>query len=306
MALLLGNRHFLLFVAICVAALAVLVGTGRPLGEVAGALLILGLLLPLVALAATVRLPPVVPAHPWQPGEGRLLLGLVAWVLLFLLLKGPLLEAVLPADPDPRLADTVNALLKLAAFVLVPWLVLRGQGGGLAGNGRPTASTARLWIAFLVVALAGLAIQALLGSQFRRLLGGMYSNVELLVGGTLCFAWMSLEAGLVEEFFFRWFLQSRLAAWAGSEISGLFLGALVFGLAHAPGIVLRGAGAVEGLGDSPGLATTLAYVVVTQGVAGLAFGVLWSRTRSLLLVVLLHGFFDALSNTASFIDAWWR
>ena len=306
MALLLGNRHFLLFLATCAAALAVLVGAGRPLGDVLGALLILGLFLPLVALAATVRLPPVVPAHPWQPGEGRVLLGLIAWILLFLLLKGPLLEAVLPADPDPRLAEVVNALLKLAAFVLVPWLLLRRQGGSLARNGRPTASTARLWVAFLVLALAALAIQALLGSQFRRLLVGTYSDIELLVGGALCFAWMSLEAGLVEEYFFRWFLQSRLAAWAGSEISGLFLGALVFGLAHAPGIVLRGAGAVEGLGDSPGLATTLACVVVTQGVAGLAFGVLWSRTRSLLLVVLLHGFFDALSNTASFIDTWWR
>lgn len=213
---------------------------------------------------------------------------------------------MLPVDPDPRLSEVANTLLKLAAFVLVPWLVLRRRGQGLGHNGRPTAPAARLWLAFLIVALAAVAIQALLGSQFKRLLGGNYTELQLLVGGALCFAWMSLEAGLVEEFFFRWFLQSRLAAWAGSEISGLFLGALVFGLAHAPGIVLRGAGAVEGLGDSPGLATTLAYVVVTQGVAGLAFGVLWSRTRSLLLVVLLHGFFDALSNTASFIDTWWR
>lgn len=306
MALLLRNRHFLLFVAICAAALAVLVGAGRPLGDLLGALLILGLFLPLLALAATVRLPPVLPARPWQPGEGWLLPGLVAWILLFLLAKGPLLEAVLPVDPDPRLSEVANTLLKLAAFVLVPWLVLRRRGQGLGHNGRPTAPAARLWLAFLIVALAAVAIQALLGSQFKRLLGGNYTELQLLVGGALCFAWMSLEAGLVEEFFFRWFLQSRLAAWSGSEISGLFLGALVFGLAHAPGIVLRGAGAVEGLGDSPGLATTLAYVVVTQGVAGLAFGVLWSRTRSLLLVVLLHGFFDALSNTASFIDTWWR
>lgn len=64
MALLLRNRHFLLFVAICAAALAVLVGAGRPLGDLLGALLILGLFLPLLALAATVRLPPVLPARP--------------------------------------------------------------------------------------------------------------------------------------------------------------------------------------------------------------------------------------------------
>ena len=47
---------------------------------------------------------------------------------------------------------------------------------------------------------------------------------------------MSIEAGLVEEFFFRWYLQSRLAAWTGSQVSAVLLGALVFGLAHAPRI----------------------------------------------------------------------
>jgi membrane protease YdiL (CAAX protease family) len=89
-------------------------------------------------------------------------------------------------------------------------------------------------------------------------------------------------------------------------VSAVFLGALVFGLAHAPGILLRGGGAMEGLGDSPDVATTLAYVVATQGVAGLAFGVLWARTRSFVLVVALHGFIDALSNTGAFIDTWLR
>lgn len=173
MSPLLRNRHFQLFVAACGVSLAVLAADGRPVGEVIGALAILGLFLPLVAIAA-------------------------------------------------------------------------------------------------------FAVQALLGSQFKRLLGGDSTDTQRLLGGVLCFAWMSLEAGLVEEFFFRWFLQSRLAARLGSEVSGLFLGALVFGLAHAPGILLRGADAVEGLGDAPGLATTLAYVVVTQGVAGLVFGVLWS------------------------------
>jgi membrane protease YdiL (CAAX protease family) len=84
----------------------------------------------------------------------------------------------------------------------------------------------------------------------------------------------------------------------------VFLSALVFGLAHAPGIWLRGAGGVEGLGDSPTLLTTFAYVVVTQGVAGLTFGVLWARTRSFALVVLLHGLADTPSNAASFMDAW--
>lgn len=306
MSQLLRNRHFLLFIAIYAMALGVLAVEGRPLGDVIGALVILGVLLPLVALAATARMPPPESPQPWRSGEASLVLGLLAWIVTFLLVKGPLLAALLPDDADPRLQDSVNTLLKLFAFVLVPWLVLRRHGIGWAHGGRPTASRRRLWSVFVVVALAGFAVQALMGSQFKRLLTDDFTNAQLVLGGALCFGWMSIEAGIVEEYFFRWFLQGRLAAWTGSEISGLFLGALLFGLAHAPGILLRGAGAVEGLGDSPGMGTTLAYVVATQGLAGLSFGVLWSRTRSFVLVVALHGIFDALSNTASFIDTWWR
>lgn len=303
---LLRNRHFLLFVAIVAGAIGVLVAEERPLGDAVGALLILGVLLPLVALVATARMPRPAPAMPWRSGDAALVLGLLAWIVLFLLAKGPLLAALLPADPDPRLHQIVNTLLKLFAFVLVPWLVLRRRGLGWASGGRPTASRGRLWLAFALMALTALAVQTLLGSQFKRLLAGDFTTTQIALGGVLCLAWMSLEAGVVEEYFFRWFLQGRLTAWAGSEISGIFLSALLFGLAHAPGILLRGAGVEEGLGEAPGVATTLAYVIATQGVAGLSFGVLWSRTRSFVLVVVLHGFFDALSNTASFIEIWWR
>lgn len=306
MSRLLRNRHFLLFIAIYAIALAVLVFDERPLGDVIGGLAILGVLLPLVALAATTRMPPPGSPQPWRPEEAGVVLGLLAWIVAFLLVKGPLLAALLPVDPDPRLQDSVNTLLKLFAFVLLPWLVLHRHGIGWAHGGRPTASPSRLCVVLVAFGLASVAVQALMGSQFKRLLDEDFTDAQLVLGGTLCFVWMSIEAGVVEEFFFRWFLQSRLAAWSGSEISGMFLAALLFGLAHAPGILLRGAGGVEGLGDSPAVVTTLAYVVVTQSVAGLSFGLLWSRTRSFVLVVALHGLFDALSNTAAFIDTWWR
>jgi len=304
MGVLLRNRHFLFFVAIYGLAVLVLVLGGRPLEEVIGALLILGVFLPLIAFGATAHLPAPTSPTPRRPDDPFLIAGLLAWIVGFLLLKGSLLASLVDDAADPRLRDTVNTLLKLAAFVLVPWLVLRRRGYRWDQSGQPTAPRSRLWLAFVVLALAGFAVQALLGSQFKRLLASDYGNAQLAIGGALCFIWMSIEAGIVEEFFFRWFLQSRLAAWTRSEVSAVFLGALLFGLAHAPGIVLRGGGAVEGLGDSPGITTTLAYVIATQGVAGLTFGVLWSRTRSFVLVVALHGFIDALSNTASFIDTW--
>ena len=300
------HRHALVFIGAYALALGVLVAGGRPLEDVVGALLILGIFLPLAALGATARLPAPGSPWPWRRDDGPLLLALLAWIVVFLLSKGPLLGALVSAEAASRLHESVSTLLKLGAFVAVPAVVLYLRGFRWSQAGRPTASRGRLWLALLVMALAGLAVQATLGSQFKRLWTGDYSTAELAVGGVLCFAWMSLEAGLVEEFFFRWYLQSRLAAWTGSQVSAVFLGALVFGLAHAPGILLRGGGVVEGLGDSPDVSTTLAYVVATQGVASLAFGVLWARTRSFVLVVALHGFLDALANTGAFIDTWLR
>lgn len=113
---------------------------------------------------------------------------------------------------------------------------------------------------------------------------------------------MSVEAGLVEETFFRIILQSRLAALRGSQLSGLFLSALLFGVARAPGMYLRGAGAVDGLGGAPSLALAAAYCVTTLSLAGIVFGVLWARTRNWLLIVLLHGLTDMLPNVGGFID----
>jgi hypothetical protein len=82
MSPLLGNRHFLLFVATCGASLSVLEADGL----------------------------------------------LHGWILALLLVNGPLLATLLPADPDPRFEGVVNTLPKVSAFVLVPWLVLRRSG----------------------------------------------------------------------------------------------------------------------------------------------------------------------------------
>jgi membrane protease YdiL (CAAX protease family) len=46
-----------------------------------------------------------------------------------------------------------------------------------------------------------------------------------------------VEAGLVEEFFFRALVQSHLAAAFKSEVSGTVLMSPIFGLAHAPGFI---------------------------------------------------------------------
>jgi uncharacterized protein len=115
--------------------------------------------------------------------------------------------------------------------------------------------------------------------------------------------WLSVEAGITEEFLFRVLVQSRLAVWLRSSIVGVIGMAVLFGLAHAPGYVLRGAHAMEGMTRSPDALSAAAYALVVVSPLGLAFGVLWARTRSLTLVVLLHGWADLIPNLARLVRA---
>jgi len=304
MVAVLRNRIVWLCLAVYGLSVGVLAAAGRPLGETLGVLLIFGIGLPVVALLCCLRAPmPAAPAPPLRH-EAWLVLGLLVAVSLFLAVKGRILGVLLPAAPDPRWHDVANTLLKLAAFVAVPAMVLRVAHRGWPTPGAATAGRGRLWLCFAVLAVIATGVQFVIGTGAKQLLTPEIQARHWVVGTLLCFVWMSVEAGITEEFFFRRLLQSRLAALTGSQASAACLGALAFGLAHAPGFFLRGAGADEGLGAHPGPLLAAAYSVTMQGVVGLVFGVLWARTRSFTLVVALHGVIDAAANTTEFMNTW--
>ena len=156
----------------------------------------------------------------------------------------------------------------------------------------------------LVVGGAFLAFQYFLsggGAAFRH---GQFTVNQLLVGLPLCFIWLFVEAGLVEEFFFRALVQSHLAAAFKSEVSGTVLMSLIFGLAHAPGFIFRHAGEVEGLGSNPSALDAVAYSIVVLAISGVTFGVIWARTKNLFAVMLIHAAGDLLPNFAGFAQTW--
>ena len=298
---------FALFAAAWLLSLAILAAHGMPIEEPVSLLVVFGLALPAVALLVCRGLPRIPPSRPVR-GEGALLAGLAILVTLFLAVKGPLLAALAEPAPDARVRDAVNALVKLAAFVGVPLAAYAWRPGLRPGDfglsWPPAGPRGRSLAAFAVVGAALAGIQALFGRGARPLLDVSLAHRHWLAGLVLCFLWMSVEAGVVEEVFFRAILQSRLAALARSNAAGIFLSALVFGIAHAPGLWLRGAGTIEGLGAAPSLPVSIAYSITTMGVAGIVFGVLWARTRNWLLVVALHGLGDALANTPAFMATW--
>ena len=301
----------ILFAAIYAVSLIHLNGVGSfPLEEALAILVVLGLGFSFLAWLVTIGVRPIAVTVD-QPGSQALVaMALVALAGAYLVTVRTSRDAIVPgaAAGGNDLAHEAWVLaLKLLVFVAFPFVVFRLLfRTGWPDFGLSAASVRRLlWrdgLAVLVVGAAICVYQYYAGSAAAPFREGKYAIETLQVGLPLAFAWLALEVGLTEEFLFRAVLQERLSAAFRSDLAGLFLMALVFGLVHAPGIVLRGAGVDEGLGASPDWITAAAYTVAVQSVAAFLFGILWLRTRNLLVVVLVHAATDLLSNASSLFE----
>lgn len=87
--------------------------------------------------------------------------------------------------------------------------------------------------------------------------------------GTPAIAWVALLAGVGEELLFRGVIQAGLEDWLG-PVPGLFVAALIFGLAHY---------------------VTRAYFILAT-LMGLYLGWLYQWTGNLLVPVLVHFLYD--------------
>jgi membrane protease YdiL (CAAX protease family) len=282
------------------AALATLyAGGGMGVAEAGFVLVVMGIGLPLLGWgltrqAARERSAPA----PIAPGEALAVLGYLALFAVAVLGFGfTVLNSSVTGQPAQTIAKT---LLKLATMVVLPVLLLKRFGPERTAWLRPSFSWRLHGRALLGVGAALLLIQLVFGRGLSTLAELQPTPGTLAWAMPACFLWMSLEAGLCEEVLFRAFLQDRLAAWFRADAPALLWGALLFGLAHAPGLYLRGAASMEGVSEAT-LAWAIAYSIVMIAPVGLAFGVLWARTRCLWLVVVLHGLTDTLPNLAPFI-----
>src|SRR5262249_6999970 len=140
-------------------------------------------------------------------------------------------------------------------------------------------------------------------SPSLKQIGALHAPMTtLLWAAPACFLWLALEAGFCEEFLFRAVLQTRLSALFGSAVAGIAVTSLVFALAHFPGLFLRGDSDVDGWSTDP--FQVIAFVIATLSPLSLLFGVIYARTKSLLLVVLLHACVDVLPGIADFVRTW--
>jgi membrane protease YdiL (CAAX protease family) len=258
-----------------------------------GVAAVLGVGFSVVAWAATIGVKPL-PYAVSQPA--RELIVLVVYLLAltaFVTWGFDWLRRTFPADPAQACA-LLSA--KLVTFVALPFWIMRSRFAYRWRDLAPSGFKPRHVIVMVAMSALFLAFQAVAGRGLRDIKAAHVPANVLIFGMPIAFLWWTLEAGVVEEFFFRCLLQSRLAARLKSELGGIVVASLLFGLMHLPGLYLRTGITQEGLPPHPPLWMAVGYSIVITSAAGFVFGVLWSRTRNFALIAVVHGAGDLLPD----------
>lgn len=212
------------------------------------------------------------------------------------------LGAVKQVYPPGQAHEWLVLAVKLVVHVAIPAAILAALGARIAPLFSAGITKPGFWPPLIVLGLILFALLAVVSPSLKQISALHMAPPQLALVGVASFAWLAVEAGLCEEFLFRAVLQSRLAAVLKTELGAVVIGALLFALAHAPGLYLRGGPQVDGWSADP--LQVVAFTVATLSPLALLFGALWARTRSLLLVVLLHAAVDTLPNMAEFARTW--
>ncbi|THD61065.1 CPBP family intramembrane glutamic endopeptidase [Phenylobacterium sp.] len=204
--------------------------------------------------------------------------------------------------PPGRAQEVAVTAVKLAVHVGLPALLLLALGAQVRPLFRAHAGKPGFWPPLVVLGAIILGLICVVSPSLKQIAGLHASVLTLAWAAPAAFAWIAVDAGLCEEFLFRAVLQTRLAAALRSETGAVVIGALIFALAHAPGLFLRGTPDTDGY--STDLLQVVAFTIATLSPLALLFGTLWARTRSLLLVVLLHACVDVLPYLPDFVHTW--
>jgi len=272
--------------------------------EALAALVILGGILPALAILATHRVPalPYVVRRPELETAALLMyLVVIAWVLV----SGFSRVAHITTEP---LHSIALLAVKLMTIVGLPAAIMLALGHYSVAELAPISLRWRDLRPALWMSLAVLLMQSFLGRGLHDIREAHLPVWVLAVAMPLSFAWLIIEVGVVEEFFFRVLLQERLAAVLRSPWGGLVVAAVLFGLVHAPGFYLRPAATQEALGSHPSVFMAVGYSIVLTSLAGLFLGVLWMRTKNFAVLVLVHAAGDLLPNLVPWVKAFhlWR
>jgi len=231
--------------------------------------------------------------------SGAAIVYLAIYAVLFLGFGMTWARQVFPPGPEQ---ESLVLVLKLVVHVVLPALLLIFMGAKLGPITQLGLSGRKFWRTLIVLGALVLAIVCVVTPSLKEISGIPPTFETMIWALPLGYVWMTLEAGVTEEFLFRGVLQTRLTAWFNSAWAGVIVTSVLFGLAHAPGLFMRGGPGVDGWSSDP--LQVIAHAIAVLAPVGLTFGLIYARTKSLLLVILLHGLVDWLPNLADFVETW--
>jgi membrane protease YdiL (CAAX protease family) len=303
-------RYIIGFILIWTVSAGILhFGFQQPLSDSLPIGLIFGFCFPFITRLMVRHFHPKIAGRPAFNKEGLVISALVLWIVWYISYGTGWINSLVSTNllASPR-ANAVYVLLKKGLiFFVIPFIVYRGFGFRLKDFGfsirRATPGFGRAVLIFIVLSAAIILFQFYFGRGAESFIKGNFSRHQLLTGLPVCFAWYFFEVGLVEEFFFRALLQSRLTVMLKSNTAGILVSGLIFGLVHAPGLYLRGASS-EGMREQLPFIFWAAYTITVMSLSGIFLGILWNRTRNIYLLMALHAMLDLLPNIADFIQTW--
>ncbi len=231
--------------------------------------------------------------------SGSMIVYLALYAVLFL---GFGMTWVRQALPEGQQQELLVLALKLGVHIVLPAIVLVALGAKLGPITQLGLSGRKFWRTLIVLGLIILALICVITPSLKQISGIPPTLDTMIWAVPLGFIWITLEAGACEEFLFRGVLQTRLTSWFNSAWAGVIVTSLIFGLAHVPGLFMRGGPGVDGWSTDP--LQVIAHTIAVLSPIGLTFGLIYARTKSLLLVILLHGLVDVLPNLADFLATW--
>ncbi|MFT3681719.1 MAG: CPBP family intramembrane metalloprotease [Ferruginibacter sp.] len=241
--------------------------------------------------------------------EALAIAALIAWIVLYITYGSGFINTFFPGKwlENGQIATAIIFIKKLFVFVLIPFAVYKAAGFTLKDFGlRDTAVKCfdkKALAVFAILSVAILLFQYFLANGGKQLRKEHFSFMQVIIAAPLCFLYLFFDAGLIEEFFFRGLLQSRMGVLLKSKTGGIIVSALIFGLVHAPGLYLRGAES-EGMEEQMPFLFWTAYTVAYMSIAGIFLGVVYSKTKNLWLVMAIHAMVDLIPNLKEFIHTW--
>ena len=182
----------------------------------------------------------------------------------------------------------------LAAIVLV---MIEGRKGGL----RELLSRALIWrvgIQWWLVALFYMIVPSVAALYLYHLLGGPavdWSGLQPLYQVVPMIVFLTIAAGIAEEFGWRGFLLPRLQSRHNALVSGLIVG-VAWATWHIPLFFIKGTSQYEQAMDAGLLPAILGYAVFVT-VQSVQFTWLFNNTKgSVLLAAVFHGAANAWAN----------